>query len=68
MTRTARPVTYRTTAVRTPDSVTLSYRRSPQELLRAVVARLLGRKPQRGAGRPRRATALDSVITVLRPL
>ena len=44
MTRTARPVTYRTTAVRTPDSVTLSVRRSPHKLLRAVVARLLGRK------------------------
>ena len=43
MTRTARPVTYRTTAVRTPDSVTLSVRRSPRELLHAVVARLLGR-------------------------
>ena len=46
MTRTARPVTYRTTAVRTPDSVTFSVRRSPRELLRAVVARLLGRKPR----------------------
>ena len=49
MTRTARPVTYRTTAVRTPDSVTLSVRRSPRELLRAVVARLLraGTLPRR---------------------